>query len=381
MNRGQSAYEDSVRKRSSIGQSRGWLAWLIVPLPILAGIVICRVWTSQYADGAGLYFLSTASEVLAAVLAMTVAIPLAFAASSRALSGAPYFIVRSRVFLGYVLVFVLTTMYLLFLFRYRCASAVMLDIGLIATLACLATVLPYALWVERRTWPLRNIGEIFSRVRRAAVKTDDAHSRSEFDQLLSVALASAAQGATTGVQDDMQQVFGELVLLVHDSSKYQEWARRASLDATRALLDAHALNPIVAYGFADALIDGCLSGNLKDYDSVCRLVDPLRDVLGRYVVQGAAATEALMAALFVMRVTVAQPNRRHQRNAFLGVLVDTAAMSSSAGLLQRGYDRACRKVTAVVLPPAKRNQLRAHLTYVLTRAHAALHSRRVLWRS
>jgi len=123
------------------------------------------------------YLLSSISQSLAAILALTVPLPLVFVSLSEYLPNCAQRIAASWGFRLYAGLFIVAVAYALALLSFRHVCRELTLLGLAIAAGCLAGIIPYLLWVANRTKPLNHIDDLWHEADRIA--RSDAHAQGE----------------------------------------------------------------------------------------------------------------------------------------------------------------------------------------------------------
>jgi hypothetical protein len=139
-----------------------WMWILVAGVAALSFLALWRANLQFGRDGRN-YLLSSTAQVLAAVAALSVTLPLAFASLSDYLPSFGERIVASFHFRGFVTLFAGTIAFSLVLLCFASARELLLVTAVAAAIGCLAGVVPYFIWIADRTNPQRHLDGLLSR--------------------------------------------------------------------------------------------------------------------------------------------------------------------------------------------------------------------------
>jgi len=228
--------EDRTHRREA-----AWPSALASAL-VVAALLAFLVWPGQYSPESRHYLLSSVAQVLAAVLALCVSLPLVFAGLSKYLPSAGYFIVRSRPFVSFVLFYVLSIIVPLVLLRFECAADAWVDLALLMAAVCLLLILFYVRWVSDRMEPLRHIRLVLARARRGMQHEATDVTATEFSEKLGLVMQFASVACKDGAVTYLDHALEGLLILMlsdnrRDDTRFTLEARDSLLTFARAHMD------------------------------------------------------------------------------------------------------------------------------------------------
>jgi hypothetical protein len=228
--------------------------------------VILRHWTPQYTTESRHYLLSSSAQVLAAILALAITVPLMFAGLSRYLPSAGYFLVRSPLFLGYAILYATTIALSLGLLRFECAASTWTDIDLILSILCVVAVVPYVIWISSRMDPAKHIDLVLAKAGGLTQTPESATSVGKYEVLVGL----TTQFASVASEDCAMRYFGYaiyglLILMVSDDASNETHYSRTAFRSLSGFASAHAkeavggsstVEAITSFGFGRYLREG-----------------------------------------------------------------------------------------------------------------------------
>jgi hypothetical protein len=181
--------------------------WLFVAGGFFVGAL--AVWTIGEKSGGDspFYLLSSIAQSLAAIVALTVTLPLAYHASSKYVGGAVRYVVRSPVLVSYVVLYAVTIAIALLSLTYQHPPSALRNLAVALSFGCLASIIPFIWWVSHALRPEAYIDEVltpeYGRLsalltsRSATPKAMSSHY-SELQKVYESALSLASEAARNG---------------------------------------------------------------------------------------------------------------------------------------------------------------------------------------
>jgi hypothetical protein len=134
--------------------------WAAAPTTaIVTFVLLCSLRPQFGADGR-YYLLSSIAQVLAAIVALSATLPLAFAGLSDYLPSFEERIVASWHFRGFVIMFAGSIALALILLCFACAHELLLVTSAATAIGCLASLVPYFVWIADRTRPKNHFDDL-----------------------------------------------------------------------------------------------------------------------------------------------------------------------------------------------------------------------------
>jgi hypothetical protein len=235
------------------------LACAVLAVATASALALLRFVPYQYGPESRHYLLSSQAQVLAAIMALSISVPLMFGALSRYLPSAGAYLIHSLVFIGYTGLYAVSIVVSLWLLRSECVGALWVEASLALGIVCLLSVIPWLFWVAGRMNPVGHVNLVFARASRLTRKEPTPTWTGRFEELM----GTAAQFASVACQDGAVQyldhaLIGMTVLLFSDNiereSHYASIARRYLANFARAhaadeLGGAELPNALVLVGF------------------------------------------------------------------------------------------------------------------------------------
>ncbi len=223
---------DPCLRLVTTGDRKAKWIWIASLSFTLLAFVALRLANPQFGSDGMYYLLSSISQVLAAVVALSVTLPLAFAGLSDYLPSFGGRIVASWHLKGFITLFTGTIAFALVMLCFKCAHELLLVAVMAAAAGCLAGLVPYLIWIAERTNPRRHFDCLLSSadtvVHRHAGASDLARlagPASEVEEYLGLLAQTASVAAQRGTSIYLSDtLIGILIFWLKYDARGHGWA-------------------------------------------------------------------------------------------------------------------------------------------------------------
>lgn len=126
----------------------------------LVGALLVWVVGDRSGGDSSYYLLSTIAQSLAAIVALSVSLSLAYSASTKYVAGVVHFVVRSHVFLSYVLLNAVAITLSLVGLEYHTPPVLLSNLSLALCVSCLASIVPFMRWISHAYRPESYVNQV-----------------------------------------------------------------------------------------------------------------------------------------------------------------------------------------------------------------------------